>query len=129
MPDTEVTYKYGVGWIASFFARGSLGDRRSQPEKWIQCVRMAFNYSSLTSQMSFFRCGYLVLVDSISLKASWGALGLASPVSCTVSANREVIPVWENSDTSSTFTLFAVVSLVFDRGPICYTRNDNWYLP
>lgn len=45
-------------------------------------------------------CGYLVLVDSISLKASWGALGLASPVSCTVSANREVIPVWENSDTS-----------------------------
>lgn len=66
---------------------------------------MAFEYSSLAYQMSlFFSFGYLVLVDSLSLKSSW-VEALETPyqlASCTVSVDGEVIPSWENHDTIST---------------------------
>lgn len=89
---------------------------------------MAFGHSSLTSQISFSSYGVLVLVDSLTLKTSWGTDYPYQLAFCTLSTDGEVIPVWEIGDTSSMFILLALVYLVLGGGLTYVIRNHDWYL-
>lgn len=86
-----------------FLASGSVVRLGSRPQKRINYVRMTFEYSLPTSQESSYSFGYLVLVDSLTLKTSLGTGNPYQLISCTVSADSEVTPFWKNDHTSSMF--------------------------
>lgn len=61
------------------------------------------DYSYPPSEVSIFSYGFLVLVDSFTLKTSWGPGYPYQLAPCTVSADLEVIPFWRKDDDNSMF--------------------------